>query len=512
MAEVPVAAGVTPVQATFSAMSLPANASGIAMVSGNEQSGTVNTELAAPLVVQVSDASGNAIPGLIIDWTAAGGGSVSAASTVTGPDGRTSVTRTLGGTAGQQTTLATAAGLAGSPVAFTHTATAGNAARIIVVDGNGQSAPAGTKLDKELVVRLLDAENNPIAGRPVSWVVGTGGGSASPETSATDGNGQAKTEWTLGPTPGPNTLTAVVSGVGNGSFNATGTKLESNTRITSHQPEPAIVGAPVTVGVTVEGEGGPPSGQVTVAGDGAPASCTITLSNGSGSCQITFAQPGNRDVTATYAGDTRFSGSSNTAKHQVGPAPNAAPVTQTDTYGMDEDVVLVVSAAEGVLKNDSDPEGSALTAVNPSEPTNGQVSLNSDGSFTYTPDENFSGNDQFTYGARDGGGSTTTATVTIQVTPVNDQPTASDDAYPTPGAGAALIVTAPGVLANDSDPDGPLTAAKTSDPLQGTLSLNPDGSFTYTPNIGAAGSDSFTYEASDGSLTSQATVAITINP
>jgi hypothetical protein len=353
------------------------------MVSGNEQSGTINTALAAPLVVQVTDASGNPIPGISVEWSVAGGGSVSAATTLTGADGQTSVTRTLGGTAGQQTTLATAALLVGSPVTFTHTATAGNAARVIVVDGNGQSAPAGTRLDRDLVVQLLDEQNNPIANRAVSWVVGTGGGSASPETSTTGGNGQATTQWTLGPTPGPNTLTAVVSGVGNGAFNATGTKVASSTTITSHQPDPAIVGTPVTVGVNVTGAGGPPTGQVTVTGETALASCTITLSNGSGNCQITFTQPGNRDITATYAGDAGFFGSADTENHQVSPAPPASTTTTITSVNPEpSDAGAQITVTFTVTSSAGTPTGT----VQVTDPIGGSCSASvAAGSCQYTP-------------------------------------------------------------------------------------------------------------------------------
>jgi PKD repeat protein len=239
----------------------------------------------------------------------------------------------------------------------------------------------------------------------------------------------------------------VVSGVGNGLFNATGTKVASATTITSHTPEPSIVGTPVTVGVSVSGSGGPPTGQVTVAGDGALAGCTITLANGSGSCAITFAQTGNRDVTATYGGDTRFSGSSATEKHQVNPAPNAAPVAQNDTYDATEDLALTVPAP-GVLANDNDPEGGPLTAVNASNPARGTVQLNGDGSFTYTPDQDLAGADQFTYSARDAAGSTTSATVTINVAPVNDPPTGATFVPPNCSAGVPCTFEA-----QVSDPD-----------------------------------------------------------
>ena len=87
-------------------------------------------------------------------------------------------------------------------------------------------------------------------------------------------------------------------------------------------------------------------------------------------------------------------------------------------------------------------------------------------------------------------------------------PTATDDTYSTV-AGKALTVAAPGVLGNDGDPDAgtTLTAVKASDPQHGTLSLKADGSFTYTPAAGYVGSDSFTYEASDGTAQSAAATA-----
>jgi hypothetical protein len=92
-------------------------------------------------------------------------------------------------------------------------------------------------------------------------------------------------------------------------------------------------------------------------------------------------------------------------------------------------------------------------------------------------------------------------------------PHAVNDSYSV-FAGNTLTVAAPGVLANDTDPDGdPLTAVLVSGTTHGTLNLNANGSFSYTPNAGFVGSDSFTYQANDGYLNSNtATVTITINP
>src|SRR5258707_300561 len=135
-----------------------------------------------------------------------------------------------------------------------------------------------------------------------------------------------------------------------------------------------------------------------------------------------------------------------------------------------------------------------------SSPAHGTLSLNSDGSFTYTPALNFNGPDSFTYKANDGqADSPSAATVSITVTPVNDPPGTSggivaDDSYTTP-EDTQLTVTVPGVLANDTDVDGdPLTAILVSSPAHGTLNLNSDGSFNYTPALNYNRSEEHTSE------------------
>src|SRR5207247_5239205 len=93
---------------------------------------------------------------------------------------------------------------------------------------------------------------------------------------------------------------------------------------------------------------------------------------------------------------------------------------------------------------------------------------------------------------------TNTGTVTITASPVNEAPGASNDAYST-NEDTALTVAAPGVLANDSDVDGnPLTAVFVSGPSHGTVTLNSNGSFTYTPAANYNGPRSVAYHASDG--------------
>ena len=191
---------------------------------------------------------------------------------------------------------------------------------------------------------------------------------------------------------------------------------------------------------------------------------------------------------------------------------NGTPSGIADAYNVNEDGTLN-QGLPGVLANDSDPDGSPLSAVLVGNPAHGTLSLNSNGSFTYTPTANYNGPDSFTYRATDGSLSSSVVTVTLGVASVNDAPVAANDAH-TIAEDAILNVGAPGVLANDNDVDGnPLSAVLVSTVTYGTLSLNASGAFIYTPSSNYAGADSFTYRASDGSSTSGVTtVSITITP
>lgn len=140
-----------------------------------------------------------------------------------------------------------------------------------------------------------------------------------------------------------------------------------------------------------------------------------------------------------------------------------------------------------------------------SDPANGSAST--DGTtITYTPDPDFFGVDCFFYDISDGS-LTDTATVCVTVTAVNDAPSANDDAATTEEDTAVVVP----VLDNDSDVDGdPLAAVLVTGPSNGFLTLNPDGSFIYTPAVGFSGTDSFTYQSSDGVASDTATVTITV--
>ncbi len=238
----------------------------------------------------------------------------------------------------------------------------------------------------------------------------------------------------------------------------------------------------------------------------------LTL-NADGSFSYTPDENFNGTDSFTYKASDGAAGSNVATVTLTVTAQNDPPLAVDDAYAFDEDGTLVIGSQAGLLANDSDVENDALTAALVSGPAHGQLTLNPDGSFTYTPDKNFEGSDSFTYKANDGTADGNVATVTLTVNPQNDAPVAAADSY-TIAEDGTLIVEAGGVLANDTDVDGDaLNAVLVSGPENGTLTLNADGSFTYTPNANFNGTDTFTYKASDGAVDSGvASVTITVDP
>lgn len=195
---------------------------------------------------------------------------------------------------------------------------------------------------------------------------------------------------------------------------------------------------------------------------------------------------------------------------------NSPPVAMDDSYVTNEDTLLSTTDMTGVLFNDTDPDMDSLSAVLVAGPLNAQsFTLNADGSFSYSPSPNFHGLDGFTYQAIDPDGDlSNVAMVLITVNAVNDPPVAQDDMYNI-NEDSPLSVPAPGILSNDMDIDGgPLSASLVSGPANASsFTLNPDGSFSYSPESNFNGTDSFTYRAFDGMDQSNlATVTINIAP
>lgn len=514
-ARVPVAQGTVPVEVAFTATAVPDNANGLAPVSGNEQHGQVGSQLGQPLVVQVTDRFSNPIAGVTVNWTVTGGGSVSAAATVTGADGTTSVTRTLGTTAGTQTTVATSEGLAGSPVTFTSEATAGSAARVDKLAGDNQSALAGTELPNALVVQVLDAQGNSVVGRAVTWVIGAGGGSVTPSNTNTDAQGKASTRWTLGSSVTTNTVNAVVSGVGTATFTAEATagSVSASRSTASASPRTITAGASTsTITVRVRDANGTAVSGVAVSatssGTGGDAfDPTSATSDGNGVATIAFGSTVAETKTITVtAGSVTLNQKptitvvkAQSRTRIIGQTPNPS------TPGQSVHVTFSVTSGEGggtptgqvTIVSEQQPGVSCTADVSVGAC---DITLSASGDHhliaTYPGDQRFGDSSDDDH---------------HQV--VNQAPVANADNYSTQAA-TPLSVPAPGVLGNDTDANGdPLTANVVSSTTQGGLVLNPDGSFTYSPNPGATGTDSFVYTATDPTLTSApATVTITLTP
>ena len=160
----------------FTATAGASRATNIAKISGDAQSDIAGSTLNDSLIVRTTDADGNPAGGVTVIWAVTGGGTTSAASTVTGADGRTGVRRTLGPVAGTQNTTATAAGLTGSPITFTATASVGTAGRLVIVQQPSSTASSGAQFAQQPLVQIQDVNGNnvPAVGRAVTAEIVSG--------------------------------------------------------------------------------------------------------------------------------------------------------------------------------------------------------------------------------------------------------------------------------------------------------------------------------------------------
>ncbi|AZN37284.1 retention module-containing protein [Iodobacter ciconiae] len=180
-----------------------------------------------------------------------------------------------------------------------------------------------------------------------------------------------------------------------------------------------------------------------------------------------------------------------------------------DAINLDEDGSVTVN----VLGNDV---GSGLTVVSATA-NNGKVLINPDGSLTYTPNANYNGPDNIFYTVSNPNGSTSSAVVKVSINPVNDLPVVPDtngNPINTPVAIATKEDTPFTAKLNITDPDGdPLTFSAKDQPAHGTVTVNPDGSYVYTPATDYNGKDSFTVTVDDGKGgTTLVTVDVTVDP
>lgn len=489
--------------------------SGVRAVAGDDQTAPPRTTLPQDLVVEVVDEAGNPVVGAAVTWVVtAGGGTVAPATGTTDGGGRASTRWTLGGSAGTNTAQAIVSGV--GQAEFSATAAAGTASDIRIVSGGGQTGPAGSPLGSSLVVQVVDDADNPVSGVTVSWKVESGGGSVSPASATTGGDGRASTAWTLGSGTGTQRVQASAPGAGSVRFEATST-----------------AGAPAVLGLVTQPSG---TAQVGVQLDRQPVvqvrdaagnsvrtpgvTVTAAIASGGGQLSGMRTQTTGSDGRATFtnlgitgavgdhvlifAAEGFTSVRSSTVK--VGPVETSTRITShTPDPSAPGDGVEVVFE---VTSNGAAPAGTVeVTASGGSESCSAAVSA---GRCTIT----LTGAGSRTLTARFPGGalfqaSSGTASHTVVVP--NTPPTAVDDGYNATAGVLLSVPAADGVLANDSDPDDDMTAMVLSDPSRGTLTLNPDGSFDYLPAESFFGQDSFTYQVTGGSETASATVRITVN-
>ncbi|MGH9458687.1 MAG: Ig-like domain-containing protein, partial [Thermoanaerobaculia bacterium] len=294
-------------------------------------------------------------------------------------------------------------------------------------------------------------------------------------------------------------------------------------------PDPVAAGQPLTYTITVTNTG-PDDAVGVTADDLLPNGTTfVSVSPSQGSCTVsamiscslgTILASGNATVSLTIVPNAAGSivNTVFVASGTTDPVPandsasavtlvQAAPVANDDAFSTNEDTALTVPVP-GVLGNDTDADSTTVTATLVSGTSNGTLVLNADGSFTYTPNSEFSGSDSFTYKASDGTNVSNVATVTIDVLPVDDPPVAVADSA-TADSGASVSIN---VLANDFDADSStLTLSSNTTPSNGAVSCSSTGVCTYTSNAGFSGTDSFTYTVTDGTSFDTATVTITVS-
>lgn len=260
--------------------------------SGDGQTATVATAVTNALRVIVTQ-NGAPAAAQTVAWSAGSGGTVSATST-TDASGIASTQWTLGQSAGNQTATATLSGATGSPVTFSATATAGPAAAISKVSGDGQTGTVNTMLAAPLVARVADQFNNPVSSVGVMWQVTGGTATVNPASTATASSGQAQTVVTLGGTAGTITIEAVSTGLTGSPLSYTATadplSMAVTVNVVNNQFQPAAV--TIAAGGTVTWDWAANAITHNVSPDATEPVRSGNPVNGPNTYQYTFNAPG----------------------------------------------------------------------------------------------------------------------------------------------------------------------------------------------------------------------------
>lgn len=230
---------------------------------------------------------------------------------------------------------------------------------------------------------------------------------------------------------------------------------------------------------------------------GASATATLTVTSPSNTAAGLY------DITGSAVSGSN-SASATAAYVVEAPTSNSAPVAKNDSASSSANTAVTVT----VLANDSDPDGDSLSVTTISGVSNGSAKLNSNGSISFTPASGFSGITSFGYSISDGRGGSASAQVSVNVAASTlKAPVANDDQVSLSSISPVVVP----VLANDSDPQGAkLSIIAVTQGSKGSVSVNADGTLTYSPTRSLKNSDSFSYTISNGSQSASATVTVTL--
>ena len=235
-----------------------------------------------------------------------------------------------------------------------------------------------------------------------------------------------------------------------------------------------------------------------------------TETGAAGTVSHTFGEAGARSIVVSLVDEDGTHSPAGTLDIQVEPFDpgNQPPQVIDDSYAVHAGTALDVATADGLLANDRDPDGDPLQVLAVDGPANGTLDFDADGAFRYTPAPGFTGTETLHYTVSDG---IDTAQGTLQIQVDNQAPATAPDSYTLVQGRTILVDAGAGLLANDSDPDGDLLQLENYQAAaNGSLVVNPDGSFSYTPNAGFSGTESLQYAVSDGTVASIGSFEITV--
>ena len=472
----------------------------------------VGEKFSPSLQVQVQDAGGNPVLTAFnsITLTSSVTGTLSGTATVTPFLGTATFSNLAINKAGNYTLTALSSGIS------SQTSVAFDVAKASTTTTITSKSPSGSSVVGQSVVFNYDVN-----------IVAPGAGTLTGTVTVTDGTescvGAINSGSGIGScsipfsSPGTRNVTAAYSGDVNfessisASTSHTVNKANTSLIVSSDQPDPSIIGETVTVQWTLAATGaggGTPTGTVTVTASGS-AGCTAPATFGTGSCDLVFTANGTPTISASYPGDANFNGSSDSEGHTVqgetstevsssgSPSTSGdnvtftAHVTATSGTGNPNGQVRFFDGAAQIGQDNVGGGGNASIQVNNLTVGSHSITATYQGSTTFK--------------------TSTSAPISQVVEAGNGAPTAVADGYAVDEDGSLTPNAGTGVLANDDDPDNDgLTAVLGAGPSHAlTFELNGDGSFTYVPEPDFNGEDSFTYHATDGTLSS-GTVTVTI--